>query len=112
MVVGLRSAFMAADNSDMRHQHGTALVRGSRVISVGHNKVGSAPGTFTWSRHSEFVATRGHDCDGATIVNVRKRRDGTIGMAKPCRNCQKYLKSIGVKRVIYTTGDGLLTEQL
>lgn len=40
---------------------------------------------------------------GATIYVARVRKgDGSFAMAKPCRNCQKVLRSKKVKKVYYT----------
>jgi deoxycytidylate deaminase len=84
------------------HQHrlGSVLIRGSNVISTGHN--------FS-TVHSE------HDCinrafksgtEGTIIIVVRVRRNGTMGMSRPCVCCLGRLINAGVERVIYTTNDG------
>jgi deoxycytidylate deaminase len=41
---------------------------------------------------------------GSVVYLVRMRRDGLLGNSKPCHNCQKVLKTTGVKRVYYSIG--------
>lgn len=39
---------------------------------------------------------------GATCWVYRERKDGTVGMAKPCATCHNFLAVLGVKVAIYT----------
>jgi deoxycytidylate deaminase len=43
---------------------------------------------------------------GTIMFVVRVRRNGTLGMAKPCRMCMDMIKAAGVKRIYYSTADG------
>ena len=45
------------------------------------------------------------------LVIFREKKDGTMGMAKPCAHCVQMLKKVGkyginIKRVSYTMDDG------
>jgi hypothetical protein len=40
------------------------------------------------------------------LVNVRVNRSGEMKISKPCEVCQEWLRSIGCKRVTYTTETG------
>lgn len=40
--------------------------------------------------------------NGAAIYIFRKHQDGTLAMAKPCSNCQKIIKQLGIKKICYT----------
>lgn len=42
---------------------------------------------------------------GAVIYVARLKRDGSRGLAKPCQNCERILRSRGVVRVYYTIAD-------
>ena len=45
-----------------------------------------------------------------TMINVRILADGSVGMAKPCKICQKLLRDFGIKKVIYTSKYGTFEE--
>jgi hypothetical protein len=42
---------------------------------------------------------------GSTVWVSRVRRDGTLGMARPCPSCERRLRAAGVSRVVYTISD-------
>lgn len=57
------------------------------------------------SIHAEVDALRGihpENARGATVYVSRVLRDGSIGYSRPCPACEKYLVSLGIKRVVYT----------
>ena len=37
---------------------------------------------------------------------MRVTKIGEIGNARPCHNCLKMMKDIGIKKVFYSTGEG------
>jgi len=39
---------------------------------------------------------------GATLWIARVLRNGTWAMSKPCKNCQKLIRNMNVKKVYYT----------
>ena len=41
---------------------------------------------------------------GSVVYVARVMRSGELAMARPCKDCEKALKSRGVKRVYYTIG--------
>jgi deoxycytidylate deaminase len=91
-----------------RHHHHSAQVRrGGAVVSVGYNHE---------TRHAEVDALSKlwpSERVGTTVVSVRVTKGGTVGMAKPCENCLKYMMDNGVKKVVYTGRDGeLVVERL
>lgn len=47
---------------------------------------------------------------GATMVVFRRRKDGTLGNARPCKKCQDLLDSYGFIKFMYTTENGWCTE--
>jgi len=51
--------------------------------------------------HAEARALRKADV-GCEMYVARVLRDGTWALAKPCRHCQRLIRSKGVKRVYYT----------
>lgn len=54
--------------------------------------------------HAEFRLCSKLDHDAVVFV-ARVRRDGSFGMARPCPNCQRVLKSRQVKKVYFTISD-------
>lgn len=61
--------------------------------------------------HAEMMAllkARSLDIDfGKSALFVcRIRKDGSIGMAKPCEACSEMIKTMGVRDIYYTTNDG------
>jgi len=42
-----------------------------------------------------------------TVIVMRFRKDGSLGIAKPCVDCHRLLDNYGVKNVYYSINDGL-----
>lgn len=55
----------------------------------------------TRQAHCEYRLSTKLDV-GSIVYLVRIRRDGLLGNSKPCHNCQKALRTVGVKRVYYS----------
>lgn len=43
---------------------------------------------------------------GSTLIVARVRKNGTLGLAKPCPACQALIRSKEVEAVYYSVGDG------
>lgn len=112
----IRLAARMAEKSQHRFQRvGVIIAKGNRIIGVGINKYRTHPQQINWhteknsnSIHAELdgVISSG-DIRGTTIYVVRVLKSGECSMAKPCRECQKIIESAGIKRVVYTTWDGV-----
>lgn len=65
-----------------------------------------------WTRCAEFNAyldalRRGCDIDDfrrAEIYTHRIKKDGSPGLAKPCKWCEEFIARIGIKKVEYSKG--------
>ena len=111
-----------------RHKIGCVVVNKHRIISSGYNsatkccplqakldteKYGvSCPGRV----HAEIAALLPLirdkvDLSAASIFIFRKHKDGTLAMAKPCSNCQKVIKQLGIRKVFYTIDYGYAAEK-
>lgn len=44
------------------------------------------------------------------VYIYREWKDGTKALSKPCPSCQKLIKSLGIKKVNYTTKNGYIKE--
>lgn len=100
-----------------QHKIGVALVQGNRVIGLGCNKLKTHPKSNTpfSSTHAELSAilrSDRSDLPGSTAYIYRERKDGSPGLAKPCKYCTELLKTSGVKHVVFTTDTGYIEETL
>lgn len=112
----LRIAKKRAYESDFeRARVGAVLVRGGRIIESACNAIRGAsaiPRRIPESLHAEQAVivkllhtNRQHLIAGATVYVSRILSNGTTSIAKPCSECEKILRNLGIKRVRYTTGN-------
>jgi tRNA(Arg) A34 adenosine deaminase TadA len=99
-----------------RTKHFTFIMKRNTVIAMGWNlthKTHPIAHRFSHrfdSIHSElnallnfpFPLSKLRDYN---IINIRLRKDGTIGLAKPCKHCYNMLYAFGVKEMIYSIND-------
>ena len=86
-----------------QHRLISFLFKGGCIISIGFN-FGVVHSETTAINH----AWRSKDSlSGTTILVVRVRKDGTLGMSKPCDNCVAQLIDAGIRKVIYSNNDGM-----
>jgi deoxycytidylate deaminase len=121
----LALAKRVATQSEHDHfKHGAVLVRGGSVINTACNKdqYKRFGNRFRNTRtcghatyHAELGCVLGLDkstTQGATLYVVRTNRAGTFRMSKPCQMCEEVLRFCGIKRVVYTTGNGIMRHRL
>lgn len=101
-----------------KHKVGAAIVKGGRILATGFNSLSPSYKLKTKTRHAEAAAIlkmlnglRLHDLAGADMYVTRFTKGGVTGMAKPCTECQKLMRSVGIKRTFYTT-DNNTTEMM
>jgi pyrimidine deaminase RibD-like protein len=95
-------ALKTSANSDGPHKLGAVVVSAGRVLSHQSN-------FYSNSLHAEVRAVNKVPEDlrkNSTIVVVRQRRTQKMGLAKPCGDCEAYLRKCGVKCVIYSNEQG------
>lgn len=81
-------------------RHAVLVLQGGRVKAIGYN---------TYQHHAEIHALQKlwpSERRSTKIVSVRFNKSGKLAMAKPCPECQKYLKAMGVKKVEYSDSNG------
>jgi tRNA(Arg) A34 adenosine deaminase TadA len=99
-------------------RHGAVLVKGSTIVNCSHNEDRHCAfgqrfrerNTGHATLHAELGCILGLDrsrTEGCTIYVVRINRKGKFRMSKPCDMCHEALKHCGVKKVVYTTNDGV-----
>lgn len=96
-----------------KHRLGAVVVKGNRILSVGHNQLRPSAITKTKTLHAEAAAIlkllkerRLHDLVGSDLYVTRFTKSGRIGMAMPCEACQELIASVGIANVYYTTDTG------
>ena len=124
-----RAAAAVASMSDFhRHQLGCVVVDKHRIISSGFNSVKCHPlqaqlDSEKYGRecpghiHAEIAALiplmrDGADLSGASIYVYRQHKDKSLALARPCSNCEKIIKLMGIKKMFYTVENGYACEKL
>lgn len=82
------------------HRHAAVVYRGGCVVSTGVNHD---------TIHAEVQALKKLWPDhrrGTTVVSIRMTRGGKLGLAKPCAECEAYMREAGVKTVLYSNAQG------
>lgn len=119
-----------AELSDHKQKIGCAVIDRHKVISSGHNsqtkchrlqaeldkeffKLNNCMGPV----HAEVDALlplikRHYDLRNATLYIYRQDRAEELALARPCERCMKLIKSLGIKKIRYTTADGYAAEKL
>ncbi len=103
--VAIRVALKEVKRSRHRqHKLSAVILKGSNIVSTGWNF------SHTHAEHTAINRAWRTDIHGATLVVMRLRRDGKIGMARPCPRCLAKIIEAGIKRCIYTDNNGCIVE--
>lgn len=89
-----------------QHKHAVMVFRGGALVATGYNHGES---------HAEAVAMRKLWPDhriGTRVVSIRMRKNGELGMAKPCPRCEAMLREAGVKSVTYSNYEGQMEKMI
>ena len=114
-----RLASKLASTSSFKYRLGAVIVKNGRVLSTGVNELrytsAHIPKKHITSLHAEQAAIvrllRHLDkLAGATLYVSRVDREGRSRMARPCKMCQDLITAVGIKKVFFTTENGV--EQL
>lgn len=109
----------------------SALVYKNRIISYGHNHCKTHPFHFKYSKNLENISFHAetHCIKNALryisvddlkksvlyIVRAKTNKDHSVwtyGLAKPCVGCLRCIQDFGIKKIIYTTDNNTLIEEL
>jgi deoxycytidylate deaminase len=105
-----------ATKSKSRNTHGAVVVKGGRVLGTGFNKDRNHPMIVSpehvktdCSFHAEQLAIRdaGENLKGAKIYVARVNRHGIDRDSQPCPRCLRLIRSVGIKKIIYTSEMGI-----
>ena len=101
----------------VRARVGAVIVRGGRVLARGCNRIGYSyilrDRKFPESVHAEAQAIlellktwRWQQLVGSNLYVSRINNSGITRLARPCLACQRLIKSVGIRKVFYTTNTG------
>ena len=110
----------------MKARLGAVLIYKGKVMSVGWNSTKTSPlqKSLNKFRHYELDCGAAHhtlhaevaclikakdlniDWGRASIFVYRIKKDGSPGMARPCKGCQALIKSMGIKNIYFSTENG------
>lgn len=115
-----RAAIAAALGSeDYQFKLGAAIFSKKRLISIGANNAKTHPLSRFYGRpvtiHAEMQAIiRAKNIvdslEGMILVVARVKRNGELGLARPCLGCQNIIRLHNIKEVWYTTENGWAKE--
>jgi tRNA(Arg) A34 adenosine deaminase TadA len=105
-----------------RFKHTAAVVYKGKIIGIGFNSLKSHPLQMKYGRnkdsiylHAEVAAIKNalrrvsvEFLKHTTLISVRKRPDGSVGIAKPCCGCERCIAEFGIKKVYWTDETGRL----
>jgi deoxycytidylate deaminase len=96
-------------HSTHRVRIGAIVIQGKSIVGTGFNKAKTHPLISRKSPHkklhAEISAIIGVDRKnlvGATMYVYRELLDGSIGICRPCCDCQEILQEAGIRIVHYT----------
>jgi len=115
--------------SDYRVQIGCVIVNQHKIISSGHNSNSKCHPIQRRLDEKEFkcccegklhaesdaiiYCMRNHiDLNNATLYVYREHKDGSKAMARPCSRCMRLIKQNGIRKIKYTTNDGIAAEYI
>jgi deoxycytidylate deaminase len=111
-------AIEEAFKSTHQHKIGAIIYTNKGIISKGHNDANTwrhnlHPKYKRWptSIHAEVAAilSAKKDLKGCFIIVIRVNKMGELRMAKPCNLCMNYIDYVGIKKVSYSTNNGMET---
>jgi deoxycytidylate deaminase len=105
------------DKPDSGQRHFSFILNKRHIVSMGWNRgfqthpLAARYGHRFNSIHAELDAIRRaviypKDFRNCTMINIRIKRDGSLGLARPCRACQKMLRDFQFKKILYSNNEG------
>ena len=105
-------AIAIAEESDMRYKLGAILYDDKQYVMGWNRGLGCECETRdnSFSIHAEEMCVMkgnrcGIDFDKSTLVVVRINKAGDVRCSKPCRNCRRLIKKVGIRKVWHVEND-------
>lgn len=119
-------------SSNKQERIGAVISNKNRIVSWGvslkkthpiqgkYNKIRFAdnigePGIDIAHIHAEIDAlnrVKSKNLKGHTMYIYRESLNGDLRMCRPCKGCMQALKDRGIKKIVYTTPDGIAFERI
>jgi tRNA(Arg) A34 adenosine deaminase TadA len=110
-------------SSHPEHKLGAVIVKGGKIISKSFNQSNKSHTYvkrngehYNQNLHAElsciFKVKNKELLRGAIIFVYRERKNGDLANSRPCPMCYELIQYYGIKRIIYTTCDGIFLEGL
>ena len=105
-------AINEANKSTMIHKHGAVIINKSGdILGKGHNYIQSYY-SHLYSMHAEIAAIQNYNKKNKNrkeelimlVVRVTGKEGKHTRNSKPCENCTKEIKKMGIKRTFYSDG--------
>jgi tRNA(Arg) A34 adenosine deaminase TadA len=110
MIRGLRYAKIGFERSSHSKPMGACLIKGGKII-ITSNENKTAP--FMKGFYPSFCGSHAEailfgnmppeETSGGEVYIYREKKNGNLGLARPCNFCYQILVRQNIKRVIYTT---------
>jgi tRNA(Arg) A34 adenosine deaminase TadA len=111
----LSAAIVEASKSEHKHRVGAVVTdRGGRILGRGFNQIRG----HRWSDLYEYPEQ--YHAETAALLNIRSsrrkphtiyiariNRGGLLRLAKPCPHCFQIINTQNIKKIVYTTEDGV-----
>jgi len=89
---------------------GVVIFNKNKILSTGTNSIRAArklhPRFFRWpgSVHAEVAAILNAktNLSGSSIFIIRVNKAGDLMYSRPCEHCLRYIKEVGIKKIIYS----------
>lgn len=91
---------LASRSDHSLHHHAVLVTRGGQVVAKGFNR------GYVHAEIQALSKVWPNRRKGCKVWSIRIRKDGRVGMAKPCGPCEAFLRASGVDTVYYSTNDG------
>lgn len=83
-----------------RYRHGAIALKGGSIVGKGYNHHG------VHAEHSCLSGIWPNKRKGLVVWVGRITKAGQWADSKPCEKCEELLREAGVRKVIYSTGEG------
>ena len=107
---------LAAKSDHDKYQHAALVYKGGSLISQGNNRQYSqysARGSV--GLHAEVAAlARVQDkrkLKNSSVTVIRVNKAGLLVMSRPCPSCIRYMRQVGVSKMIYSDDNGDFVEE-
>jgi deoxycytidylate deaminase len=124
-----KAARAVSELSDYKQKVGCVVVMGHRIISSGHNSKTKSHAVqakldkqrfgceCTGLVHAEVDALlpllkRKDDFSRASVYVYREKKDGSLGLSRPCGSCMSLIKELGIKNIYFTNEGGYSHENI